>query len=102
MAILYIGPHRNPDFATDYYISPILAPAHLLAQFPPLLMQCGEKVMFGDIKFECIPDVRKPRIHLSMIQSSSPAVFEKPNVLAEMSWMHYFSIRTLALAKVSA
>nr|GAT43008.1 predicted protein [Mycena chlorophos] len=43
MAILYIGPHRNPDFATDYHLSPILAPSRLLAQFPPILMQCGEK-----------------------------------------------------------
>ncbi|KZV74437.1 alpha/beta-hydrolase [Peniophora sp. CONT] len=48
MAILYIGPHRNPDFASDYHISPILAPARLLAQFPPLLMQCGEKDPFVD------------------------------------------------------
>ncbi|KAF9469919.1 Alpha/Beta hydrolase protein [Collybia nuda] len=48
MAILYIGPHRNPDFATDYHISPILAPQHLLAQFPPLLLQCGEKDPFVD------------------------------------------------------
>lgn len=48
MAILYIGPHRNPDFTTDYHISPILAPSHLLAQFPPLLMQCGEKDPFVD------------------------------------------------------
>jgi len=43
MAILYIGPHRNPDFSTDYHLSPILAPSHLLAQFPPILMHCGEK-----------------------------------------------------------
>ncbi|KAF7315503.1 hypothetical protein MIND_00065600 [Mycena indigotica] len=43
MAILYIGPYRNPDFATDYHLSPILAPSKLLAQFPPILMQCGEK-----------------------------------------------------------
>ncbi|KAH7912001.1 Alpha/Beta hydrolase protein [Hygrophoropsis aurantiaca] len=48
MAILYIGPHRNPDFSTDYFISPILTPSHLLAQFPPLLMQCGEKDPFVD------------------------------------------------------
>ncbi|GLB37599.1 putative hormone-sensitive lipase [Lyophyllum shimeji] len=48
MAILYIGPHRNPDFATDYHISPILTPARLLAQFPPLLLQCGEKDPFVD------------------------------------------------------
>ncbi|KAL1728818.1 Alpha/Beta hydrolase protein [Schizophyllum commune] len=48
MAILYIGPYRNPDFKTDYYISPILTPDHVLAQFPPLLMQCGEKDPFVD------------------------------------------------------
>lgn len=48
MAILYIGPHRNPDFATDYFISPILTPSSLLAQFPPLLVQCGEKDPFVD------------------------------------------------------
>jgi hypothetical protein len=43
MAILYIGPHLNPDFASDYHISPILTPPQLLAKFPPLLLQCGEK-----------------------------------------------------------
>lgn len=48
MAILYIGPTHNPDFATDYRISPTLTPNHLLAQFPPLLMQCGEKDPFVD------------------------------------------------------
>jgi len=48
MAILYIGPHRDPDFQTDYHISPILAPNELLVQFPPLLMQCGEKDPFVD------------------------------------------------------
>lgn len=48
MAILFIGPHRNPDFASDYHLSPVLAPSHLLAQFPPLLMTCGEKDPFVD------------------------------------------------------
>lgn len=48
MAILYIGPHRNPDFATDYFISPILTPSSYLARFPPLLMQCGERDPFVD------------------------------------------------------
>ncbi|KAJ6594086.1 Alpha/Beta hydrolase protein [Mycena capillaripes] len=43
MAILYIGPHRDPDFANDYHLSPLLAPSEVLAQFPPILMQCGEK-----------------------------------------------------------
>ncbi|TBU56379.1 alpha/beta-hydrolase [Dichomitus squalens] len=48
MAILYIGPYRNPDFQSDYQLSPILAPDRLLAQFPPLLMTCGEKDPFVD------------------------------------------------------
>lgn len=48
MAILYIGPKRNPDFQKDYYLSPILTPAHLLAEFPPILMVCGEKDPFVD------------------------------------------------------
>ena len=48
MAILFIGPHRNPDFAADYHLSPVLAPSHLLAQFPPLIMSCGEKDPFVD------------------------------------------------------
>jgi hypothetical protein len=48
MAILYVGPHFNPDFASDYHISPILTPARLLAKFPPLLLQCGEKDPFVD------------------------------------------------------
>ncbi|KAL1939810.1 hypothetical protein VTO73DRAFT_9510 [Trametes versicolor] len=48
MAILYIGPYRNPDFQADYQLSPILAPDHLLARFPPLLMSCGEKDPFVD------------------------------------------------------
>ncbi|QRV79558.1 carbohydrate esterase family 10 protein [Ceratobasidium sp. AG-Ba] len=48
MAILYIGPKNNPDFKTDYRISPILAPSTLLADFPTLLMTCGEKDPFVD------------------------------------------------------
>ncbi|KAF8705916.1 Alpha beta-hydrolase, partial [Rhizoctonia solani] len=48
MAILYIGPKNNPDFKTDYRISPLLAPSALLAEFPPLLMTCGEKDPFVD------------------------------------------------------
>lgn len=48
MAILYIGPRRNPDFETDYYISPVLAPARLLAHFPPVYLICGERDPFVD------------------------------------------------------
>ncbi|WVQ98635.1 hypothetical protein IAU59_005765 [Kwoniella sp. CBS 9459] len=48
MAILYVGPRRNPDFETDYYISPILSPPHLLAHFPPVYLICGERDPFVD------------------------------------------------------
>lgn len=48
MAILYIGPARNPDFETDYYISPILTPSHLLAHFPPVYFISGERDPFVD------------------------------------------------------
>jgi hypothetical protein len=48
MAILYIGPKRSPDFETDYYISPILSPPHLLAHFPPVYLICGERDPFVD------------------------------------------------------
>lgn len=43
MAILYVGPKRQPDLDHDYYLSPVVAPAHLLAEFPPVLFICGEK-----------------------------------------------------------
>ncbi|KAI9062923.1 alpha/beta-hydrolase [Trametes sanguinea] len=61
MAILYIGPHRNPDFQSDYQLSPILAPDHLLAQFPPLLMSCGEKDPFVDDTLIFAGRVRKAK-----------------------------------------
>ncbi|KAH7108485.1 alpha/beta-hydrolase [Auriculariales sp. MPI-PUGE-AT-0066] len=48
MAILYVGPSHNPDLASDYFLSPILAPEELLARFPRLLMTCGEKDPFVD------------------------------------------------------
>ncbi|KAI8372355.1 Alpha/Beta hydrolase protein [Choanephora cucurbitarum] len=43
MAILYLGPHASPDFASDYLLSPVHAPEALLAQFPMTYMICGEK-----------------------------------------------------------
>ncbi|KAK9477902.1 Alpha/Beta hydrolase protein [Lipomyces japonicus] len=42
MVILYIGPHSRPDFTTDYLLSPVNAPAELLAKFSKVYMICGE------------------------------------------------------------
>jgi hypothetical protein len=47
MAILYLS-NRNPDFSTDYQVSPVMAPSEVLARFPRILMQCGEKDPFVD------------------------------------------------------
>jgi len=47
MAILYLS-NRNPDFSTDYQVSPIMTPSEVLARFPRVLMHCGEKDPFVD------------------------------------------------------
>ena len=43
MIVLYIGPHNRPDFATDFYLSPLLAPEALLARFPMTYILTGER-----------------------------------------------------------
>jgi acetyl esterase/lipase len=43
MIILYIGPHNRPDFASDYLLSPVLAPDALLAKFPKTYFMTGER-----------------------------------------------------------
>ncbi|KAJ1827788.1 hypothetical protein LPJ56_001474 [Coemansia sp. RSA 2599] len=43
MIIMYIGPNGRPNFRTDYYLSPAVAPDHLLERFPPVYFMCGEK-----------------------------------------------------------
>jgi len=43
MIILYIGPYNRPDFATDFLLSPLLAPENLLARFPKVYMLTGER-----------------------------------------------------------
>lgn len=48
MAICYIGPRNAPDLTKDYHISPIFAPANVLARFPPVYLLCGEKDPFVD------------------------------------------------------
>lgn len=43
MIILYIGPYNRPDFATDFLLSPLLAPEAMLARFPKVYMLTGER-----------------------------------------------------------
>lgn len=48
MCICYIGNRRQPDFDNDYLLSPVVTPARLLAEFPPVLFICGEKDPIAD------------------------------------------------------
>lgn len=43
MVILYVGPHNRPDLATDFLLSPLLAPESLLVHFPKLYLMTGER-----------------------------------------------------------
>jgi acetyl esterase/lipase len=43
MIILYVGPHNRPDFHSDYFLCPILAPESLLARFPKTCFITGER-----------------------------------------------------------
>lgn len=43
MIILYVGPHNRPNFATEYLLSPVLAPSALLARFPKTYFLTGER-----------------------------------------------------------
>ena len=43
MIILYIGENEKPDFDSDYYLSPVLAPDHLLEHFPRCYFLTGER-----------------------------------------------------------
>ena len=43
LIILYVGPHNRPDFSTDFFLSPLLAPEELLARFPKAYLLTGER-----------------------------------------------------------
>ncbi|KAF9263321.1 alpha/beta-hydrolase [Marasmius fiardii PR-910] len=79
MALLYVGPYRNPDFATNYHISPLLAPAELLAKFPPLFLFCGEADPFNDDSILLAGRVREAKrtrkIELDLALSGKSARF---------------------------
>lgn len=54
MCLLYLGKNPTPGVEKDYHLSPILAPSTVLADLPPLFLQCGARdplvddtVLFG-------------------------------------------------------
>ncbi|KAJ5907390.1 hypothetical protein N7495_000072 [Penicillium taxi] len=63
MIILYIGPHQRPDFNTDYYLSPVLAPESLLAIFPKTFIMTGERDPLVDDTVLFAGRLRQAKLH---------------------------------------
>jgi acetyl esterase/lipase len=63
MVILYIGPHHRPDFNTDFYLSPVLAPDALLAQFPKTYILTGERDPLVDDTVIFAGRLRQAKLH---------------------------------------
>lgn len=43
MTLLYLGPNPPKGFDKDYHLNPLFAPDEILAQLPPVLLQCGAR-----------------------------------------------------------
>ena len=63
MIILYIGPHHRPDFNTDFYLSPVLAPDALLAEFPKTYILTGERDPLVDDTVIFAGRLRQAKLH---------------------------------------
>ncbi|KAJ1970028.1 hypothetical protein IWQ62_000233 [Dispira parvispora] len=75
MVILYIGSNRRPDFARNYYLSPVVAPDYLLAQFPPTHFICGEKDPFVDDTVVLASRIREAKRALADQLPSAPTLY---------------------------
>ncbi|KGO63725.1 Major facilitator superfamily domain, general substrate transporter [Penicillium expansum] len=63
MIILYIGPHHRPDFNTDFFLSPVLAPDALLARFPKTYIMTGERDPLVDDTVVFAGRLRQAKLH---------------------------------------
>ncbi|KAI9298606.1 alpha/beta-hydrolase [Neoconidiobolus thromboides FSU 785] len=79
MAILYIGPHNRPDFTRDYYLSPLVGPEHLLAQFPKTYLICGEKDPMVDDTILFAGRIRQAKMRAQRRNNSANQVFTNGN-----------------------
>ncbi|KAJ2449084.1 hypothetical protein EV183_005083 [Coemansia sp. RSA 2336] len=85
MVIMYVGPNARPDFKSDYYLSPRVAPDHLLEQFPPTYFICGEKDPMVDDTVLFAARIRQAqaakqgvRQHVDLAQCSSQQSLDTP------------------------
>ena len=70
MAVMYLGQKWTPGLGIDYHVSPIMAPKELLAQFPPLLVQCGGNDPLVDDSVLLASFVQKAKMDLKPDQTS--------------------------------
>lgn len=63
MIILYVGPHNQPDFKTDFLLSPILAPDAILANFPKTYFLTGERDPLVDDTVIFAGRLRQAKLH---------------------------------------
>ncbi|PVU89016.1 hypothetical protein BB561_005601 [Smittium simulii] len=81
LAILYIGPNNTPDFAKNYYLSPVVAPDELLARFPNTYFMCGEKDPLVDDTIILAGRIREAKSKIRAYGTDSNNVSAKKNNL---------------------
>ncbi|KAI9695308.1 MAG: hypothetical protein M1820_008715 [Bogoriella megaspora] len=79
MIILYIGPHNRPDFATDFLLSPLLAPEALLTRFPKTYFLTGERDPLVDDTVIFAGRIRQAK--LSKFTERKEMGLEQPNAI---------------------
>jgi acetyl esterase/lipase len=80
VAIWYVGPNNTGNFQSDYYVSPLLAPDHLLAQFPKTYFICGERDPLVDDTIIMSGKIRNAKRKLSRSNSRRKAASFDPDL----------------------
>jgi hypothetical protein len=79
MVIMYLGPHRHPDFEREYYISPLVAPDYIIAQMPPVYMICGERDPLVDDSIRFAARIRQAKLQLWKHKQASSTAADLAN-----------------------
>ena len=86
MIILYVGPYNRPDFTTDHFLCPAVAPEGLLAKFPKTYFLTGERDPLVDDTVIFAGRLRLAKLHLFQerqevgLEKSSAEFHEKDHV----------------------
>ena len=85
MTLLYLGSNPPKGFQKDYHLTPLIAPDELLAQFPPILLQCGARDPLVDDTLLFADRIRKAKHDalVARVNACSAAKSEKDHILAQ-------------------